>query len=382
MSRRAGTVARWAGFGAALGLLAACSTTPPPGPGPSRQPPRVVSEAPPDAPAETPLPDRGPWLPLTALPGWSDEDHAGAYEAFRSTCTLAHEALSADACRRAKAAGPLDDQAARIFLEANFLAEPLGDPAQPGLLTAYFAPRYEARFSRQGDFTAPVRPKPADLDPAMVSASPYADRAAIEATDEVRPLAWMRPEDLFFLQIQGSGLIYLPDGRTKKILYAANNGQPFVGIAKPMRERGLLAGGNTSGEAIHQWLADHRGPQADAIMRLNPRYAFFRTTDDDGLEPAGAAGLPLPAGHAIAVDRTYHRFGDLYWIDADAPALNGAAPRYRRLAVALDAGGAIKGPIRADLYLGSGDAAGREAGRVKHQLLLYRLVPAAPKAAP
>jgi membrane-bound lytic murein transglycosylase A len=161
----------------------------------------------------------------------------------------------------------------------------------------------------------------------------------------------------------------------KKALYAANNGQPFHGIAIPMRDRGLLAGTNTSGEAIHQWLADHRGPDADEIMQLNTRYAFFRMADYDGQEPFGAAGLPMPVGHGIAVDRDFHPFGDLYWLDGDAPTLNGAAPRYQRLVVALDTGGAIKGEVRADLYLGTGAAAGLEAGRVKHTLVMYRLVP-------
>jgi membrane-bound lytic murein transglycosylase A len=142
-----------------------------------------------------------------------------------------------------------------------------------------------------------------------------------------------------------------------------------------MRDRGLLAGDNTSAEAIRSWLADHRGPEADAIMRLNPRYAFFSLTPDDGRQPVGSANLPLPPGRALAVDPAYHQMGELYWVDAETPILKGAFPTYRRLALALDTGGAIKGAVRADLYLGLGPAAGAEAGRVRHALRLYRLVP-------
>ena len=142
-----------------------------------------------------------------------------------------------------------------------------------------------------------------------------------------------------------------------------------------MRERKLLAADNTSAEVIRAWLAANRGPAADEIMRLNPRYVFFRTVPDDGFAPAGAAGVPLPAGRAIAVDIGYHGLGALYWIDASVPTLTGAFPAYRRAVMALDTGGAIQGDIRADLYLGAGDAAGREAGRVRHTLTLWRLDP-------
>ena len=187
-------------------------------------------------------------------------------------------------------------------------------------------------------------------------------------------LAWMRPEDLFFLQIQGSGTLVFPDGARAKAAYAADNGRPFTAIARPMVERGLLAPGRASGDAIRAWLAAHAGPEAQAVMRLNPRYVFFALSADDGRQPAGAAGVPLPPGRALAVDPARHGYGELYWIDASAPALAGAFPAYRRLAVALDVGGAIKGEVRADLYMGRGELAGREAGRVRHALRMYRAV--------
>lgn len=373
-------------LGAAL-LLSACETTGPK-PAPPVPPPTPPIERP------TPQPPRPPvtGVRLSDLPGWQAEDHTAALAAVATSCRARPLPQLADVCARVRAAGPLSGSAAKAFLEQTFRAVPVGDE---GLLTAYFSPQYEARFSRTGEFTAVVRPKPADLlyDPTFVpdparpgwkgeardnnnDLVPYFDRAAIEATDEVQPLAWMRPEDLFFLQIQGSGVLVLPDGRRKRAVFAATNGQPFKGIATPMRDQGLLAANNTSGDAIRTWLAEHRGPEADAIMRLNPRYVFFRMEDDDGREATGAAGVPLPAGRAIAVDAGYHDYGTLYWIDGQAPSLTGAFPRYSRLVTALDTGGAIRGQVRADLYIGSGDVAGREAGRVKHALRMWRLIPA------
>ncbi|MFZ0269001.1 murein transglycosylase A [Caulobacter sp.] len=374
------------GFAVAFALLAlaACTTAPVKPTGPVMSGPGTT------APSAAPTEPSGT-LSFSDLAGWSQEDHLGALEAFRQGCGAAKDPAMTEVCRKARAERTSNDDDARRFLETHF--RPQAVPGQ-GLLTAYFAPEYEARMSRSAEFSAPMRGKPADLvtldlaqfDPALVGKKvageieggqvlPYPDRAAIEATPETRPLAWMRPEDLFFLQIQGSGILILPDGRRVRAAFAAHNGRPFVGIATPMRDKGLLADNNTSGEAIRAWLADHRGPEADAIMQLNPRYVFFQTLPDDGKQAVGAAGIPLPAGRAIAVDASKHALGELYWLDAGAPKLTGAFPAYRRLAVALDVGGAIKGDVRADLYTGTGAAAGAEAGRVRHELRLYRLIP-------
>ena len=336
-------------------------------------------------------------MTFAELPGWAGEDHAAALQAFESGCGAAHEPNLRAACQRARSAGPLDEPSARKFLETNFRPQRVGDR---GLLTAYFAPEYEARAKRGGAYTAPVREKPADLvmldlgpfDPNLAGKkvsghvvdgvfAPYFDRAAIEARPVKSPIAWMKPEELFFMQVQGSGVLKLPGGDRIKVTFSASNGKPFVGIAAILRDRGELADSDTSGEAIRNWLAEHRGPEADAVMRQNPRYVFFKAAPDDGHEPPGAAGVTLIPGRALAMDPSKHPMGGVYWIDAKAPVLTGAFPTYQRLAIALDVGGAIKGLVRADLYTGTGPAAGVEAGRVRHQLDLYELTPI-PTAAP
>ncbi|WP_240606378.1 MltA domain-containing protein [Phenylobacterium kunshanense] len=320
-------------------------------------------------------------MPVAELPGWASDDLDAAFAAWKATCHVAKAPATAELCARARAVRETGSGVGRAFLEAFFEAE--AAPGE-GVLTAYFAPIYPARRSPDAEFSAPVRPRPADLRVengavlrvlANGAAEPYPERAAIEAQAAEAPLAWMRPEELFFLQVQGSGLLVFEDGRRMKALYAAHNGRPFVGIANPMRDRGLLPGNNTSGDAIRQWLAANRGPAADEIMRLNPRYAFFRLAPDDSRPPVGAANVPLPAGRAIAVDPAFHAYGELAWIDGQAPLLAGAFPSYRRLVATLDTGGAIRGEVRADLYLGEGEAAGVEAGRVRHTLRLWRLVP-------
>ncbi|MDB5441427.1 MAG: transglycosylase [Caulobacteraceae bacterium] len=358
---------------AATLLLAACAhTASPPRPGP----PVAVA---PTSPSASPSPSNArpsgdvtvaaeAEIPLDALPGWEFEDHAGALMAYGQTCAVARDPAARAVCAEARAAGALDEARARAFLQAHFTARAYQGT---GLLTGYFAPTYEIRAAADAEFSDPVRPRPADLR----GAAPYADRAAIEARPARDALGWMRPEDLFFLQIQGSGLLTYPGGRKVRAVYAASNNQPFVAIARPMREQGLLAADNTSGDAIRAWLAAHRGPAAQAVMNLNGRYIFFAFQPDDGAEAVGAAGVSLPVGRAVAVDPAFHTYGEALWLDAAAPILAGAFPAYRRLAMALDTGSAIRGEVRADLYMGTGDAAGAEAGRVRHDLTLYRLVP-------
>ena len=350
----------------ALGLLAACASVAPT-PIQVNPPPVAPSQLPEPPPPISAAPHENPFA---ALPGWNLEDHVAALAVFRAGCAHVRASPMAPVCARALALGPVDETRSRAFLERSFRPEPV---ANQGLLTGYFSPAYDARSTPGGEFTAPVRPRPADLH--RDGPNQYADRREIEDRPAPDALAWMRPEDLFFLQVQGSGTLTFQDGQRMTAVSNGSNGAGFVALSTIMRQNGLLADNDTSAESIRAWLAAHRGDQAKALMDLNPRYVFFKLRPDDGREPTGSAGVPLVPGRSVAVDPTWHPFGELIWLDADAPRLLGAFPSYRRLVVALDTGGAIKGEARADLYLGRGPLAGLEAGRVRHQLKLYRLTP-------
>ncbi|MBU2269758.1 MAG: MltA domain-containing protein [Alphaproteobacteria bacterium] len=351
--------------------LAACAT--PPGPAPSPRPEPVAPAVP------LPVPPGGPSPGLPdGLPGWDHEDHLAAFNAWVEGCRVARDPAARSQCERAmqirRTSKPVTPSMARAFFETGFLVLRADTTdGGPGLLTAYFAPEYAARRSPDAVFDMPVLAPPAGWTRGQV----LPPRAEIEAGawSGTAPLAWMRAEDLFFMQIQGSGYLTFEDGSTARAAYAADNGQTFAGIARPMAEQGLLPRNGTSGEAIRAWLAAHRGPDARAVMALNPRYIFFSLDADDGGDPNGAAGIPLPARRAIAVDPGHWRYGDLVWISADGGNLVGARGSYQGLVVALDTGSAIRGPVRADLYMGRGAAAGEEAGAVRHPLRMWRLVP-------
>ena len=302
---------------------------------------------------------------LARLPGWDAENHAAALAAMRHACAEASpERRSAD-CRVVLTRGALGEGAAKTFLETHFRAERIDGE---GLLTGYFAPSYEARRSPDAEFSAPVRPAPPDRGRGP-------SRAEIEQAPAPDALAWMRPEDLFFLQIQGSGDLDFPDGRRARAAFAGSNNWPFVAISHRMVASHLVGASDASADTLHDWLAGHRGPEADAVMREDPRYIYFRLVPDPGGEPRGASGVTLIPGRSLAVDPTRHPYLDWLWIDATSPLLSGAKPGYQRLAMALDRGSAIQGDVRADLYLGRGPKAGAEAARVRHALRLYRILP-------
>lgn len=355
-------------------LVTACASgypTPPQGPVPYPVRPDLPS-LPPEARPDLPPAPAGS-LSLSYLPGWAQEDHLAALNAYVETCARHRQPSAAQVCARAQAlyrTQSVTPVLARNFLEASFVAvETHTSDGRPGMLTAYFAPIYQASYYPDAQFDAPVLSRPSNL--AQVG-----DRSQIEAgSARSQVLAWMKAEDLFFMQIQGSGTLVMPDGSRIRAAYAADNGKPFVGIARPMAQQGLLPQNGTSGDAIRRWLSDHRGPRAREVMALNPRYIFFTATADDGREAVGAAAIPLPARRSIAIDPSHWAYGEAVWIEADAGNLMGARASYRGLVMALDTGSAIRGPVRADLYMGRGDEAGDEAGTVRHPLRMWRLVP-------
>ena len=383
----------WLGLGLSLLVLTACApqtpapvivpeTTEPVNPQP--QPP-----VPQPAPTQAQVPAQS--LAMSDLPGWQSSDAFIAIEAVRASCAYkGGKSQGSDfmaLCDDLKLQDFNAADAIKTWLGTHFEAEKYEGQ---GLLTAYFVPEYTASTTKSEEFNQPVRPRPSDLVivegakmtppqsgtkvPARKTEDglvPYYSRADIEA-QPVEAKIYMRAEDYFYMQLQGSAFLTLEDGTRVLASYAGDNGLPFVGIAKPMVEKGILTKDQASGDNIRAWLSAHRGPEAQAIMNLNTRYAFF-SVETKLHDPTGAAGTALPPGSAVAIDPAFHNFGELIWIDADTGNLSGAVPVYQRLVRALDTGGAIKGNIRADLYMGVGARAGQEAGRVRHNLRFYKI---------
>ncbi len=308
---------------------------------------------------------------------FADAGAAGALEAFRAACArlpswrdpsgLTRPADWLDPCREAATVTPASFDR---FLAERFREVRLGEGR--GLATGYYAPVFPAR-ERPRPGLAPVLAPPAGLD---CTKSPCPTRAGIMAgalAGRAEPLLWMDPVDLFFLQVQGSGLARLPDGRQVKLGFAGHNGHPYVAIGQVLRERGAIPPG--SGMAgIRAWLAANPAAR-DALLAMNPRYVFFRRLPEDAPFPVGTLGSQLVAEASVAVDPAQVPLGALVRLET---RLADGTP-FRRLLVAADTGAAIRGANRFDIYFGEGEAAGRRAGAQQAEatatLLLPRSVP-------
>jgi membrane-bound lytic murein transglycosylase A len=212
---------------------------------------------------------------------------------------------------------------------------------------------------------------------------PYWTRADIDAGKAAvdgKVVAWVAdPVEAFFLEIQGSGRIQLDDGGVLRIGYADQNGRPFRSIARVLIDRGELTRDTASMQAIKAWGRGHP-EQLPALLEENPSYVFFREVPPpapgsldariDG--PIGSLGVPLLAQRTIAVDPRYVPLGAPVFIDTTNPLSQSAL---QRLVLAQDTGGAIRGIARADFFWGFGDAAGREAGRMRQQGRMWLLWP-------
>lgn len=267
-----------------------------------------------------------------------------------------------------------------------------------GIFTGYFEPAYNASKFRTARHQAPLYARPKDLVAVDLGLFrddlkgrhiagrvengrlvPYADRAAINAgaiAEHVEPIAWLDANDLFFLQIQGSGQLLFDHDEAIRVNYAAQNGHPYTAIGKVMVEHGMLSLEDVSMQTIREWLENSDPTAAQRLREENASYVFFRDLGppEPGMGPPGAQGVPLTPGRSLAVDRRYHTLGAPVWIDIE-PVDGLGASRIQRLMVAQDTGGAIKGPIRGDVFWGSGPLAGEIAGRMNVRGKMFVLVP-------
>jgi membrane-bound lytic murein transglycosylase A len=355
------------------------------------------------------------------LAGWREEHPAQAVPAFLAGCAvLAHspdlslggtgEAASRggspsqwrDACDAARALPPGDD-AARGFFERYFQPWAIAGNANPtGLFTGYYEPEVRGARSPGGIYRTPLLGRPNDMVQVDLSAFapdlqgrritgrlqqaqlvPYWDRAAIEggALDRQRlGVVWLAdPIDAFVLQIQGSGRVVLADGRVVRVSYAGQNGRPYVPIGRVLADRRQIPLDQVSMQSIRAWLVAHPTEAAE-VMNQNPSYVFFReiigARPNDG--PPGSLGAQLTPGRSVAVDRGFIPLGAPVWLDTTDP-VTGA--RLQRLMMAQDIGGAIKGPVRADVFWGWGAEAEEKAGKMRQPGTEYVLLPRAVRSA-
>lgn len=343
------------------------------------------------------------------LENWHNDDLSQTIRAFADSCakisTEKNEFLSNAAvkistnlyqavCRDFAARNIQSSDQFRQFIENNFIPNlVLGNGKETGKFTSYYESALNASFHKDDRYKYPIYGKPTDLiefnlrdfDPALPSKRyvgrvaaqkllPYYTRAEIEAGAGKAPvLLWGDdPVDIYVMQIQGSAVADLDDGRKVRIGYADNNGHAFKGIGSILLSKGLIKPGEASMGKIKQWLKKN-GRLATDNMAENERFVFHRLVDAEG--PIGAQGVPLRAGRSLAVDRHYIPLGSLLWLETTGPDRE----KIEKLVVAQDIGGAIKGAVRGDYFWGSGkddvlDYAGRMNSSGRYFILLPKEV--------
>ena len=252
--------------------------------------------------------------------------------------------------------------------------------AQPLLVTGYYQPLFAGSLVRKPPFIHPLYGIPPDLalrhrtgggkaEPGRLTNGqflPYWSRAEIENQDRAQgcELVYLAdPLDAFLVHVQGSALIRLRDGSIRAIHYAMKNGHPYRSIGRYLVKSGKIPAGNVNLDTIRGYLASHPG-ETRAILQHNPSFIFFRW--QNRRDAVGSLGRPLTAGRSVAADRAWMPAGGLGFLETTLPAAGDQAARpLRRFVLVQDAGSAIRGPTRLDLFVGAGRAAGEMAGRMK-----------------
>jgi membrane-bound lytic murein transglycosylase A len=304
-------------------------------------------------------------LDFEDLTDWQLDDHAAALSVFVETCPDMTDPDWQALCALAQT-GP----EARTFFELFFRPVMISD-GDPALFTGYYEPELRGALRPDARYRYPIYAMP----PEARASNPWLTRREILTSDVMRgrglEIAWVDdPVELFFLQIQGSGRIRLPDGRMIRVGYAGANGHPYRSIGVELVRRGIYDAHQASAQVIKNWV--RRNPEAgEDLLFHNPSYVFFRRIDEVPPErgPLGAMNRSVTRGRTLAVDPAHVPLGAPVWIEKE-----GQAP-IRRLMVAQDTGSAIKGPQRGDIFFGTGDDAGRAAGRLRDPGRMVVLMP-------
>mgnify|MGYP002620445084 CR=1 FL=1 len=350
-------------------------------------------------------------VPFAELPGWGDDDHLAAFDAFvRSAPALRDAAgrapgktkaagaalVAAAEAALAKASKVSTRDAARAFFEGMFAPHRVEHHGAEGLLTGYYEPVLDAARQASGAYRVPIYRRPPDLVNLVGEAErgaladgltharrtasgiePYATRAEIEGgalAGQGLELVWLDdPVDAFFLHVQGSGRVRLSDGRSIRITYDGKNGHPYTSIGRYLIDSGAMAAEEMSLDALKAWLTAHPD-DARAVMQQNTSFVFFRELGGETDAPLGALGTGLSDGRSLAVDTGYHALGTPIYVSAPTLKPWGESG-FARLMIAQDVGSAIRGPERGDIYFGSGANAGRLAGSTKHPGRFFVLLP-------
>lgn len=336
------------------------------------------------------------------IDGVLEDNISLAWPAWMLSCsTLVSKQPWQTACSAAKALNKPNKQDVQAYFQQYFNVYSTNnqDGTDVGMITGYYEPQLKGSRTKSSKYPYPLYRQPndliavelGDLYPELKSKRirgklvankqegqklvPYLSRAEIEASPP--PLAgselvWINDIiDVFFLQVQGSGLVQFDNGESLHVGYADQNGQTYNSIGRVLVERGELTLDQASMQGIKTWAKSNPTKLRD-LLNANPSYVFFRELPTGLSGPLGALGVPLSAERSVAIDPKYVPLGAPIFLSTTQP--NSVSP-LKRMMVAQDTGGAIKGGVRADFFWGAGDSAGKQAGAMKQTGKIWVLLP-------
>lgn len=268
------------------------------------------------------------------------------------------------------------------------------DGTEDGLITGYYEPILKGSRTKSAKYSNPLYQPPSDLITVELDSIfpelkykrvrgrlvgnklvPYYNRAEIEAeTSPVKGKEFIYIDDIldvFYLQIQGSGLVLLENGEQVQVGYANQNGHTYNSIGRLLIERGELTLAQASMQGIKNW-ARNNPSKLRELLNSNPSYVFFRELPVGLPGPLGALGVPILGERSVAIDPKFVPLGAPVFLSTTEP--NNSKP-LKRLMMAQDTGGAIKGGVRADFFWGAGADAGAKAGAMKQAGKIWVLLP-------
>ena len=373
---------------------------------PSEKPAAPIETA---KPAELKIADYGLLKPAE----WDEVDglsasHAGAddlnlaWPAWLQSCTaLVKKPVWKNACDTANSLNLQtnnnpDSDSVRAYFRQNFSVYKTTnvDGAESGLITGYYQPILKGSRTKSAKYPFPLYTTPPDLITVELDGLfpelkykrvrgrvvgnklvPYFNRAEIETDNSPikgRELVYIdNIVDVFFLQIQGSGVVQFENGEQVMVGYADQNGHTYNSVGRLLIERGELTSANASMAGIKNWVKNNP-LRFRELLNNNPSFVFFRELPSGLPGPIGALGVPILAERAVAVDPKFVPLGAPVFLSTTQP--NNNKP-LKRLMMAQDTGGAIKGGVRADFFWGAGAEAGAKAGAMKQSGKIWVLLP-------
>lgn len=340
------------------------------------------------------------------IDGFSEDDMSAAWPAWLQSCTTLKNKTQNNqqpwqaACSAASTLSKPNKQPSKQEVQAYFMqffnvySTNNVDDTNTGLITGYYEPLLKGSRNKSSQYPYPLYKQPTDLITVELGETypelknkrlrgklkgnklvPYPTRAEIETTPSPlagNELVWINDlVDGFFLQVQGSGLVQFESGDNMHVGYADQNGQTYNSIGRVLIERGELSKDQAGMQGIKDWARNNPQKLRD-LLNANPSYVFFRELPAGLPGPLGALGVPLTAERSVAIDPRHVPLGAPIFLSTTLPNSN---KPLKKLMLAQDTGGAIKGGVRADYFWGAGESAGKQAGSMKQQGKIWVLLP-------